>query len=98
MLVTLRGLRVNAGLVLIGISRTGPRFCVLLCSLWLCEISINQFNFFFFFSDKSFNVVDVRVLEQSGDKAIAGKKTGSCASVTHTSSSSCSWSSCEKAD
>ena len=49
MLVTFRGLRVNPGLVLIGISRTGPRFCVLLCSVWLCEISINQFNFFSFF-------------------------------------------------
>ena len=52
MLVTLRGLRVNAGLVLIGISRTGPRFCVLLCSVWVCEISINQFNFFSFFQIK----------------------------------------------
>ena len=91
MLVTFRGLRVNPGLVLIGISRTGPRFCVLLCSVWLCEISIIKINLIFFlFSDKSFNVAGVRVLEQSGDKAIAGKKTGSCASVTHTSSSSCS--------
>ena len=43
-------------------------------------------------------MVDVWVLEQSGDKAIAGKKTGSCASVTHTSCSSGSWSSCAKAD
>ena len=43
MLVTLRGLRVNAGLVLIG---------VLLCSVWVCEISINQFNFFSFFQIK----------------------------------------------
>ena len=43
MLVTLRGLRVNAGLVLIG---------VLLCSVWVCEMSINQFNFFSFFQIK----------------------------------------------
>ena len=66
--------------------------------MWVCKISINQLNFFSFFSDKSFNVAGVRVLEQSGDKAIAGKKKGSCASVTHTSCSSCSWSSCVKAD
>ena len=52
MLVTLRGLRVNAGLVLIGVWRTGPRFCVLLCSVWVCETSINQFNFFSFFQIK----------------------------------------------
>ena len=52
MLVTLRGLRVNPGLALIGVWRTGSRFCVLLCSLWLCEISINQFNFFSFFQIK----------------------------------------------
>ena len=52
MLVTLRGLRVNAGLVLIGVWRTGPRFFVLLFSVWVCEISINQFNFFSFFQIK----------------------------------------------
>ena len=52
MLVTLRGLRVNPGLALVGVWRTGPRFCVLLCTVWVCEISINQFNFFSFFQIK----------------------------------------------
>ena len=52
MLVTLWGLRVNPGLALIGVWRTGPRFCVLLFSVWVCEISINQFNFFSFFQIK----------------------------------------------
>ena len=34
------------------------------------------FIFSFFFSEKAFNVVGAEVLEQSGSKAVAGKKTG----------------------
>lgn len=36
----------------------------------------------FFFLEKAFNVVGTEVVEQSGSKAVAGKKTGAMQIIT----------------